>query len=225
MKTSRATAFRANDAAANARQEAIFYYSRAFKDASERQAVISYIDGLIEQYGPVVSGYPSWHPFTAQSRDNDSANYEPKFDPQGFKYLDHTIYFRYAFVTAPYSGADELIESVWQKKNAYIGVEDIRDVPLYNYGATPVLVTCDQIPKETDGTISKKFALANMLLNEVPAWESASCGEPWEYMRKYILGSPCGSRSSLFVNQDTGKALREVFDLLNRHELYGPVRH
>jgi len=62
-----------------------------------------------------------------------------------------------------------------------------------------------------------------MLSEELPHWENAQCGESWQTMRRYILGTPCGSRSSLFVNQETGQALRQVFDLLNQHELFGPV--
>ena len=225
MIKSRATAFRANDAAAAGREEAIHTYSRNFKEAHEREAAASYIDRLIEKYGPVVDGYPSWHPFTSLTNGDDLSDRNPKTDPRGFEGLDHTIYFRDAFVTAPYGGADRVIESALNKKCDYtIGAEEIHDVGLYFYGATPVLVTCERIPKETDGTISKRFALGSMLSEELPGWSWTSCGESWEDMRRYILGTPCGSRSSLFVNQDTGKALREVFVLLNSHELWGPVR-
>jgi hypothetical protein len=223
MNTSRTTTFRSNEAAATGREEAIHTYSRGFKELHEREAVASYIDSLIEKYGPVVTGYPSWHPFTCRP-EADSRDFDPKFDPQGFQGLDHTIFFRDAFVTAPYDGEDRVIESAWKLRNPFVGVEDIRGVPLYNYGTTPVLITCDGIPKEEDGTISKRFALGSMLSNELPAWKWASCGETWKDMRRHVLGLPCGSRSSLFVNQDTGKALREAFDLLNRHELFGPVR-
>lgn len=224
MNKSRATSFRANDAAAAGREEVIHTYSRNFKEAQERDAAASYIDSLIEKYGPVVDGYPSWHPFTSITNADDSRDHDPRTEPRGFEGLDHTIHFRNAFVTAPYGGADRVIESARNKRCEYIDAEEIHDVALYNYGATPVLVTCGGIPKETDGTISKRFALGSMLSEELPAWPWASCGESWEDMRRYILGTPCGSRSSLFVNQDTGKALREVFVLLNRHELWGPVR-
>jgi len=222
MNTSRATAFRANDAAAAGREEAIHYFSRYLKQSGEREAAATYIDTLTKNYGPVVDGYPSWHPFT-RLKSGESMTYDPKTEPHGFEGLDHTIYFRDAFVTAPYGGADRVIESVREKRSEYIDAEEIRDVPLYNYGATPVLVICEGIPKELDGTISKRFALGSMLSNEVPEWDGASCGESWETMRRYILGTPCGSRSSLFVNQETGKALREVFILLNQHGLWGPV--
>jgi len=224
MTNSRATTFRANDAAAAGREEAIHDYTRGFKEPSERKAAASYIDSLIEKYGPVVDGYPSWHPFTSAARAADSNGHEQHTDPQGFQGLDHTIYFRDAFITAPYSGAENVVKSAYDKQSEYIDAEEIHDVPLYNYGTVPVLVKCVCVPKEVDGSISKRFALGSMLSTALPAWTWASCGESWKDMRRYILGAPCGSRSSLFVNQDTGKALREVFDLLNRHELFGPIR-
>lgn len=225
MSVSRTAAFRANEAAAAGRDKVVHYYSHGFKELEKREAAAAYIDMLIEKYGPAVGGYPSWHPFTSVTRTKNSRDWEPKTTPQGFEGLDHTIYFRDAFITAPYGAADRVIESAWKKKNAYIVAEKILDVELYHYDATLVLVTCDAMPKEDDGTISKRFALGTMLTNELPAWTWASCGESWEDMRRYILGTPCGSRSSLFINQDTGKALREVFDLLNHHGLFGPIRH
>jgi hypothetical protein len=224
MKRKRAAPFRANEAADAGREEAIYLYTRALKDFGERKAVIAYIDDLIERFGPVVDGYPSWHPFTFESKKNRFGYSDTQGEPRGFEGLDHTIYFRDAFVTAPYGGAKRVVTSVYKKESDYVDAEEIRDALLYNYGATPVLVKCRGISKEEDGTISKRFALANMLSSELLAWEEAECGESWEDMRRYILGTPCGSRSSLFVNQDTGQALREVYELLNRHELFGPPR-
>ena len=66
--------------------------------------------------------------------------------------------------------------------------------------------------------------MGRMLSAELSQWETADCGESWETMSRYLLGTPCGSRSSLFVNQDTGKALKEAYQLLNRHGVFGPVR-
>ncbi len=224
MRKSRANSFRANEAAAKGRDEAIYKYSRYFRAASEREAVSLYIDDLIVRYGPVVDGYPSWHPFTSVPKEERTQISDPKSTPQRFKRLDHTIYFRHAFVTAPYGGVKDVIESARAKGSGYIDAEEISDVKLYHSEASPVLVTCTGVPKEADGTISKRFALGNMLSTELSGWDLATCGESWEDMRRYILGTPCGSRSSLFVNQETGKALREVFELLNRHELFGPLR-
>jgi hypothetical protein len=223
MSKSRGSNFRANEAAAAGREKAIHIYSRNFKQAHEREAAAAYIDVLIVKYGPVVEGYPSWHPFVYESRSAASMKCAPETRPQGFEELDHTIYFRDAFVTAPYGNADRVVQSALNKKDGYISAEEITDVPLYNSGATPVLVTCEGIPKEDDGTITKRFALGSMLSTELPAWTWAECGESWTNMRRYVLGTPCGSRSSLFVNQETGKALREVYELLNRHELFGPI--
>jgi hypothetical protein len=223
MSKPRATSFRANEAAASGREEAILFYTRGLKAPNERIQAANYIDSLISQYGPVVEGYPSWHPFTSLENENNCGKYDPQIHPYGFEGLDHTIYFRDAFLTAPYGGDDRVIQSARDKKAGFISTEKIQDILLYNHGTTPVLVTCEGVPKEFDGTITKRFALGRMLSEELPHWENAQCGESWQTMRRYILGTPCGSRSSLFVNQETGQALRQVFDLLNQHELFGPV--
>ena len=218
--------FRANAAAQLRRDEAIHDYSRGFKTPKERAAVANFIDETIKKFGPVVDGYPLWHPFIAKAPDSDiSRGTFPTTAPAGFEGLDHTIYFRNAFLTSPYNGADRVIESVKKRKCWRISAEEITDVPLYYYNTTPVLVTCEGLPLEEDGTIAKRFALGSMLSELLPHWMGSECGETWEDMRRYILGPPCGSRSSLFVNQETGKALRETFDLLNKHELFGPVRN
>lgn len=223
IKQPRAKTFRADEAAAEGRDYAINHYSMAFKKPEEREAAAAYMDGLIEKYGPVVNGYPSWHPFTAPPAGSNQKRILPHTQPQGFEGLDHTICFRHAFITAPYGGAEHVVDSAWKKKNPYIEPEALEDVLLYNYGTTPVLVTCNEIPKEEDGTIQKRFALGSMLSTELPEWVHAECGETWETMRRYILGNPCGTRSSLFVNEDTGQSLREVFNLLNHHGLFGPI--
>jgi hypothetical protein len=215
--------FRANEEAASGREEAINHFSRNFKQAGERQAATEYMAMLIDNYGPVVDGYPFWHPFITEAGTPRSLAGWPDTLPKGFDGLDHTIYFRDAFVTAPYGGADRVWQSERLKTDGYCSAEEIVDVQLYNYGATPVLVKCEGIPKEDDGTISKRFALGKMLPTMLSGWEESKCGETWSTMRRYILGSPCGNRSSLFVNQDTGQALREAHAFLNRHGVFGPV--
>ena len=219
MKKANVPSFRASESIAGGRERAVSYYTRHL-DPKEREDAVDYIDHLIRQYGPVVDGYPSWHPFTSIE---GADGFEAEITPQEFERLDHAIYFRDAFVTAPCGGVKDVIKSADNKKSGYIVAEEISDVALYNSSATPVLVRCEGIEKETDGTIAKRFALGSMLSNELPAWKTAHCGETWATMRRYILGTPCGLRSSLFVNQETGQALREVFELLNYHELFGPV--
>jgi len=223
MTKRRTISFRANDAARAGRDEAVHYYSRGFKTPQERAAVATFIDKTIEEFGPIVSGYPSWHPFVEDSSVPHPRGAFPRTDPVGFEGLDHTIYFRNAFLTAPYGGAQRVIDSI-KKERCEIWAEEITGVPLYYYNTTPVLVKCMGMPTEADGTFSKRFALGKMLTDQLSAWDWAECGETWDDMRRYILGSPCGSRSSLFVNQETGSALKEVFELLNKHELFGPPR-
>jgi len=221
MTTLRKPTFRANEFAASGREWAINFYTRELESAEEKKGAIEFIDKLIEEYGPVVDGYPSWHPFTSMEGEE---GYDPQTDPIGFEGLDHTIYFRDAFITAPYGNAKKVSDSVFERNDGYSEDREILDTPLYHRGATPVLVKCVGIPKEKDGTIGKRFAMGRMLSAELSQWETADCGESWETMSRYLLGTPCGSRSSLFVNQDTGKALKEAYQLLNRHGVFGPVR-
>ena len=226
MAISRTAPFRSSEAIANGRDDAIHYFTRGFTDDGERTAAADYIDLLIKRHGPVVTGYPSWHPFPYSPKNRLGKRWSfPETCPTQFDGLDHTIYFRDAFLTAPYGGVERVIESALKKEcdNCEIDAEEIRDVPLYHPKATPVLVVCKGLPKEDDDTILKRFALGRMLEDELPAWHWAERGETWEDMRRSLLGSPCGSRSSLFVNQNTGKALLEVHEMLNRHGLFGLV--
>lgn len=225
MSKSRISPFRADEVATHKRDEAVFEYSRGFKTAAERKAAADFIDEVIAKHGPVVDGYPSWHPFVDGARESPHPRGAfPRADPVGFKGLDHTIYFRNAFLTAPYSDPERVIESAKNRDNHQISAEEIKGIPLYYYKTTPVLVKCEGTPEEDDTTISKRYALGRMLSSLLPNWKWAECGETWADMRRYILGSPCGTRSSLFVNQDTGSALKEVFEMLNKHELFGPIR-
>lgn len=41
-------------------------------------------------------------------------------------------------------------------------------------------------------------------------------------MRPYILGSPHGRRSSLFVNQESGQAMKKVWEALIASGMFGP---
>ena len=63
-----------------------------------------------------------------------------------------------------------------------------------------------------------------MLEEEVPCWREAQLAETWETMRYYILGSPHGSRSSLFVNQETGQALKNIWKALIHTGMFGPIK-
>ncbi len=49
-------------------------------------------------------------------------------------------------------------------------------------------------------------------------------GETRETMCPYILGTPSGNRSSLFVNQETGQSLKKIYNALIDTGMFGPIR-
>jgi hypothetical protein len=223
-------AFRADEQANVGREGAIDYLITKNIPTSDRQRSLAVFDEILDKYGPVVRSYPSWHPLmTANGNKRDLGRY-PQTSPNvdsGYAGLDHTIYLRNAFITCPYSGAKNVIDAVNSLKghaDATISAEEL-DVPLYMPNATPVLVKCEwHEDMDLDGTIPKQVAVGLLLEQEVPCWRWAQVAETWEDMRHYILGSPRGSKSSLFVNQETGNALKHVYMMLIKTGIFGPIR-
>lgn len=73
-----------------------------------------------------------------------------------------------------------------------------------------------------DGTIPLAIAMPLFLEKEVPLWGAwNSCAENWDSMCPYILGSPHGRRSSLFVNQESGQAMKKSGRRLSLLECLG----
>jgi hypothetical protein len=194
-------------------------------EAGERERSENKLFDIVEKYGPVVEGYPSWHPLVAHHDDQCPAT--APSDRCGYKGLDHTRYFVNAFITCPYGDGQEILDSV--ESLPYSPVATITaerlDIQLYQPNATPILVSCDWIkPISCNGMIPASIAIPLMLQKEVPSWEWATCGETWETMRSYYLGSPHGSRSSLFVNQETGLTMKKVWNLLINTGMFGPIK-
>ncbi len=192
--------------------------------AQSREALMDIVDEL----GPVVDTYPTWHPLVC----NHDSRY-PEVTPSdrcGYKGLDHTRYFLNGFITCPYTSsgkADKVIESVNALPPhpiAHITAEKL-DVKLYNPEATPVLVKCNwDRSLGNDGMIPLSIAMPLILEQEVPCWRWSHVGETWETMRYYLLGSPHGARSSLFVNQETGQAIKKTWNLLISTGMFGPIK-
>lgn len=181
---------------------------------------------IVEQCGPAVDNYPSWHPLVS-GHDNRHPHTTPG-RIQGYVGLDHTRYFAHGFVTCPYGDGQDVIDSVGElarKFNvpAHITAEAL-DCTFYNEGTTPILVRCDwAYDLEENHTIPKRVAVALMVERELPSWRWAEVGETWETMRPYFLGSPHGSRSSLFVTQDTAMALKKVYSAMTESGMFGPM--
>lgn len=179
---------------------------------------------IVEKYGPVVNSYPSWHPLVTNHDDRYPCT-RPGRDC-GYEGLDHTVYFRDAFVTCPYVGGNQIIDSVKEirKKSNYNIYAEYIDVKFYDEGATPILVYCDWGDAfDLSGMIPAKIAVPLMLEKEIPFHRCSEVAETWETMRPYFLGEPHGSRSSLFVNQDTALTMKKIWNLLINTGMYGPI--
>ena len=198
----------------------------------EKQELENYIDDLTVQLGPVVSSYPSWHPLVCNKKGHFPIT-RPS-EECGYRGLDHNVYFANGFLSCPYNNGQKIIDSVeklW-KSDAYeryshiarIEAEHV-DMPLYNDGTDPILVFCEwEKPIHTDRTIPKDIAIGLMLEEEVPNWRHSQIGETWETMRSYLLGEPCGKRSSMFLDQEAGQAMKKVYEALAYSGMFGPLK-
>jgi hypothetical protein len=220
-------AFRANEAEKAGREEAFNYLVGRGIEPKQKEQSEALLFDLITQYGPVVDSYPVWHPLVTSNKT--------KHDPRkhsrtpSFEGLDHTIYLMNALITCPYadSGQSEAVlesaTSIGDCPVATISAE-VLDKPLYHSAASAVLVKCEwSKPMNPDGTIPKSVAVPLLLENELPAWRYSEVGETWETMKSDFLGLPCGSRSSLFVNQETGQYIKKLWNHLIYSGMFGPI--
>ncbi len=218
-------AFRADESARNGFESVKNYLIPRGIDVSERTRSEDMLFDIVNKFGSVVDGYPSWHPLVTHHDDESPATAPSNLC--GYEGLDHTRYFVNAFITCPYDDGQRIIDSVDQLPTnpiASIRAERL-DVQLYQPNANPILVYCDwNKPILDDGMIPASIALPLMLQKEVPCWEWSTHGETWETMRSYFLGSPHGSRSSLFVNQETALTMKKVWNLLINTGMFGTIK-
>ncbi|WP_318579654.1 hypothetical protein [Ochrobactrum sp. AN78] len=218
-------AFRADEAMMNGYERAKSYLvSRNFvpddRARSERA-----LQDIIDDCGPVVDGYPTWHPLVSHQDEHNPGTYPS--DRCGYQGLDHTVYFAHGFLTCPYVDAEKVVASahtIPHHPRATISAE-ILDVPFYNTGTQPVLVRCEwDAILEPSKMVPKSLAVPLMLEQELPVWRWSSRAESWETMRPYLLGAPHGSRSSLFVSQETALAMKKVYLAMVESGMFGPVK-
>lgn len=220
-------AFRADEAAQIGYDRAVNYLIPRSRDVDESQRARSKeaLAGIVDKYGPVIDSYPSWHPLVSNHDSRDPVII-PSYEC-GYKGLDHTIYLANAFITCPYCDGQDVIDSVAAlppNPVATITAERL-DVQLYQSDANPILVKCDwDKPLSMDGMIPLSLAMPLLLEKEIPCWQWSQVAETWESMRPYFLGTPHGSRSSLFVNQDTGQAIKKVWNALICTGMFGPIK-
>ncbi|WP_260490254.1 hypothetical protein [Pseudomonas aeruginosa] len=178
---------------------------------------------IVHELGPVVDAYPTWHPLVSNNR-----NRLPVTRPSrecGYEGLDHTKFFAHGFITCPYNDGQAVIDSV--KKLPRTGVAHISaerlDVKFYHPGTTAILVRCDWGRDLPNNMIPVSLAMPLLLERELQFWQVAEVAETWETMRGYFLGKPNGSRSSLFVNQDTGQKMKKIWEALINTGMFGPI--
>jgi hypothetical protein len=166
--------FRADESANNGFESVRNYFISRDFSSKERERSESKLLDIIEQYGPVVDSYPSWHPLVTHHDDRNPST--TPSDSCGYKSLDHTRYFVNAFITCPYGDGQDVIDSVEslsQSPGAIVRAERL-DVKLYNSNATPILIRCDWQKRISDNKmIPASIALPLMLQKEVPCWEWA----------------------------------------------------
>lgn len=217
-------AFRADEAASSGLERAKKYLIPVTFPPEVRAESEGALLDIVDELGPVVEGYPTWHPLVSTHDDRN-----PETVPSertGYRGLDHTRYFAHGFITCPYGGAENVIESAFKIDHhcASITAEEL-SVSFYAEGAKPVLVKCEwSEPLSLGKLIPKKLAVPLMLEKELHCWRWSTRAERWETMRPYLLGEPHGSRSSLFVDQETALAMKRAYMAMVESGMFGPLK-
>lgn len=220
-------AFRADEAAERGYAELEAYLVPRARDADESTRARSReaLADIVDRYGPVVETYPTWHPIVSNHKSRDPIALPCR--ECGYHGLDHTRYLANAFITCPYGDGQDVIDSVADLTPgpvSHITAEKL-DVQFYNSMATPILVKCKwDEPLDVTGQIPVSLALPLLLEQEIPCWRWSQVAETWESMRPYFLGRPHGSRSSLFVSQETGQTMKKIWNSVIYTGMFGPIR-
>ena len=225
-------AFRKDDAKKEGFDTAVDYLVPKGISADDRNKITDYIDDLTVKLGPAISEYPSWHPLVCHHDGTHPETYPS--ERCGYDGLDHTILFANGFITCPYHGSENVIASVdrLQDHEASVRYEHVArivcekpELPLYQPNTEPVLVICEwKRPIHVDKTIPKDLAVGLMLENEIPMWRWSKYGETWETMRGYLLGRPCGKRSSLSLDEEAGQAMKKVYTTVVYSGMFGSLK-
>jgi hypothetical protein len=173
--------------------------------------------------GNAVDCYPDWHPILTAPKEVAWDHISSLSQLKAYKGADHTRQFVRGFITCPYShvAADRLVEAV----KPVPGLDAYRlKEPLYADKAFPVVVLAYEIELEADRTIRSRDAIALFVQQSVKNARKAQVAETWWNIRSHILGSPHGSRSSLFVSQHTGGHMRKILEAMNASGMFGPIK-
>ncbi|TDI60996.1 MAG: hypothetical protein E2O92_04190 [Alphaproteobacteria bacterium] len=212
--------FRAPSVATEQNTNAIKYLTKNLEDPEVGRRVL---DGLMQDLGNAVEGFPDWHPILTIPQQGTTKHVSWFSQLETYDATEHTVEFVRGFITCPYSEdqANQLLDAV----NQLTGLHAYRlPGPLYADNAYPVVVVATEVKLEADGTIRSRDALTWFAQQSVKeAWD-AQVAETWWNIRSLILGRPHGSRSSLFVNQHTGVHMRKILEALNNSGMFGPIR-
>src|ERR1700678_2824328 len=105
-------AFRADEAARTGFEEALSYLIPRSPDVSTSQRASSKetLIEILDELGPVVEGYPTWHPLVC-NHDRRHPVTTPS-EGCGYNGLDHTRYFSKGFITCPYGNTQAVLDSI-----------------------------------------------------------------------------------------------------------------
>lgn len=212
--------FRAPAAALQLNAEAAEYFTNRLSDPEAGRDLFNDLAG---ELGNAVESYPDWHPILTAPPRGTSEHVFSLEQIAIYAGADHTRNFVKGFITCPYDevSADNLVAAV----NAVEGLQAHRPQgPLYSDMAYPVVVEAWVVQLEADGTIRSRDALRWFAQQSIKEAQHSQVAETWWNIRSLILGSPHGSRSSLFVNQHVGVHMQKILDALNNSGIHGPVK-
>lgn len=219
-------AFRADEETKDGKAWAETYLLSRLNDLSTKKQSDSrsVLQDLFIDLGPVIDWYPDWHPLlNIQKKTREIV--VPHADC-GYKGLDHTVFFTQGFITCPYDDGQKVIDSVHKQvlNDAALITAERLAVKLYSSQATAILVKCEwNKPLYDDGTIPLSTAMPLILEKAIEASKVSTFAETWDSMLPHLLGKPHGRRSSLFVNQETGQAIKKTWEILINSGMFGPI--
>ncbi len=180
-------------------------------------------ESLVRRLGNVIDSFPVWHPILNSSLKRYDAQYASFDSVPAFKGNDHTVLFGRGFITCPYDEeiADRIVKAVNKVPDLFA---ERLSVHLYNERTYPVLVEVTDLKLEDDKTINSKEAIKWYLQYLIDSIEHTEVADTWWSLKETFLGTPCGSRSSILVNQSTGGLFKKIHDNLNASGIYGPIR-
>ncbi len=224
-------AFRAYDEIEKGNESALRYLIPSDGNSELRKKAKAKVLEILDEYGPVIDRYPIWHPILGKKIIRQNEAFPSVQDKHIYDGLNHTILFSHGFITCPHTASEKhtkvinSVASITQDSSLVKIVAEEIDIPLYRKGTTPILVKCEWKSADSleDGLIRKKIAIALMLESQIPCWRFSEVAETWETMRGYLLGEPNGARSSLFVNQETGQAMKNTWNAIIKTGIFGPI--